>query len=191
MLDALAIEFVGDAHLDLIEFIEHVELGDRQAIEAVHLHRIAANHAVKPAAATATAGGGAVFPAPVAEVVIEAALQFGGEGALAHPGGVSLGHANHPVNQGRAHARPDAGSAGDRVRGRDVGVGAVVEVEQGALGALKQDVLAGPGRLVDRADAVDDVGGQALAVGGVLGDHRLAIEGFDPVDPLQQQVLLR
>ena len=191
MLDALAIEFVGNTHLDLVELIEHVELGDRQAIEAVHLHRITANHTVKPAATAAPARGGAVFTAPVAEVVVEAALQLGGEGALAHPGGVGLGHADHPVDQGGADAGADAGPAGDRVGGGDVGVGAVVEVEQGALGALKQDVFAGPRCLVDRADAVDHVGGQALAVGGVFGDHRLAIEGFDPVDPLEQQVLLR
>ena len=190
VLDPLAIEFVGHAHLDLIELIEHIELGDRQAVEAVDLHRVAADHAVEPAAAPASAGGGAVFAAAVTEVVVEAALQFGGKRTLAHPGGVSLRHADHPVDKGGAHAGTDAGPPRHRVGGGHVGVGAVVEIEQGALGPLKEDVLAGSGCLVDRARAIHHMGGESLAIAGVFGDHRLGIEGIEAVDLLQEVVLL-
>ena len=65
----------------------------------------------------------------------------------------------------------------------------MVEVQQGALGPLEQNVFAGSGRLVNRAGAVDHMGGEALAVIGVLLDHRIGVEGFDPIDLLQQFVL--
>ena len=190
VFDPLAIEFVGHTHLDRIELIEHIELGDRQAVEAVHLHGVAADHAVEPATAPASAGGGAVFSAAVAKVVIETALQFGRKGTLAHPGGVGLRHADHPVDQGGAHTGTDAGPPRHRVGGGHVGVGAMVEIEQGALGPLKEDVLAGPGGLVDRARAIHHMGSESLAIAGVLGDHRLGIERIEAVDLLQEVVLL-
>ena len=43
----------------------------------------------------------------------------------------------------RADAGADAGRAGDRVGGGDERIGAVVDVEQRALGALEEDVAAG------------------------------------------------
>ena len=59
-------------------------------------------------------------------MVVEAALQLGGEGPLAHAGGVGLGHADHPIDQGGTHAGADAGPATHRIGRGDIGVGAVV-----------------------------------------------------------------
>ena len=123
-------------------------------------------------------------------MVVEAALQFGGEWAFPHAGGVGLCHPNHPVDQGGSYPRTDAGPPGDGIGGGDIGIGAVVEIQQGALGTLEKNVLAGPGRLVNRAGAIDHVGGQSGAVAGVFGNHGVGIQGLQPVDLGEQFVLL-
>ena len=71
---------------------------------------------------------------------------------------VGLGDPDHPVDVAGADARAGARSAGDRVRRGHVGIGAVVEVEEGGLRALEQDVLAGLQGVVHEPDGVGDVG---------------------------------
>ena len=83
-----------------------------------------------------------------------ASQQLGRERAVAHPGGVGLHDAQHLVDQGRADAAGGAGPAGGGRRRGDVRVGAVIEVEQHALGAFEQDVLAGLDLLVQEARGV-------------------------------------
>ena len=122
-------------------------------------------------------------------MVVETALQFGGERTFANASGVGLGHADHPVDQGGADTSTDAGATGNGVGGGDVGVGAVVQVEQGSLSTLEQDVFAVAGGLMDLPGAVDHVRSEALAVSEVLADHILGIKGIDAVDRLQQLIL--
>ena len=134
MLDADTVEVIGHTHLELVEFVEHVKLGDGQTIETVDAHRIATDDAVEPATTAAAACGGAEFTAAITEVIVEAALELGGERSLADARGVGLGYADHPINQGWPHPGSNACSAGDGIGGGDVGIGAVVEIKQGALG---------------------------------------------------------
>lgn len=61
VLDSLTVEFIGHAHLDLIHFVEHIQLGDGQTVETIHLNGVAADHTIEPSAAAAAAGGGAEF----------------------------------------------------------------------------------------------------------------------------------
>src|SRR5690606_17882659 len=65
VLGALAAVLVGDAHLQRLHAVEHVELGDAQAADAVDRHRALERDDVDPAAAARAAGGGAVFLAAV------------------------------------------------------------------------------------------------------------------------------
>ena len=74
------------------------------------------------------------------------------------PGDVRLDDAHHPVDVAGADPRARARAAGHRVGRRDVGIGAVVEVEEGGLGALEQHVLAELERLVGEVDRVGHVG---------------------------------
>ena len=76
---------------------------------------------------------------------------------------VGLGDAEHAVDPRGADAGSRADGAGDAVRGRDVGIGAVVDVEERALGALEQHVLALAQRAVEDAPGVVDVGLELLA----------------------------
>src|SRR5690606_9649418 len=63
VVEAHAVDVVGDAHRDLLEAREHVELGQHDVGDAVHAGRITSDRGVVPAGATLTAGGGAVFAA--------------------------------------------------------------------------------------------------------------------------------
>ena len=71
----------------------------------------------------------------VAQLVVE----LGGEGPRAHAGGVGLGDAPHLVDARGPTPAPTQAAPGDRVRGGDEGIGAVVDVEHRALGALEDD----------------------------------------------------
>ena len=76
----------------------------------------------------------------------------------------------------RGLAGAGAGAAGGRVRRRDVGVGAVVEVEEGGLGALEEDVCSGGEFIVEEVDGVGQVRTEAFAEGAELGDDGVDIE---------------
>src|SRR5690606_27254587 len=117
VLGALAAVFVGDAHLQRVHAVEHVELGDAQAADAVDGDGALERDDVDPAAAARAAGGGAVFLAAVADALPDLVVEFGRERSAAHAGGVGLADAEHVVDRVRAHA-----GAGQRAA--DGGVGA-------------------------------------------------------------------
>lgn len=66
----------------------------------------------------------------------------------------------------------------------------MIQVEQGSLGALEQDVLAAACRLVNLPGAVHHVGSESSAVGQVFADDRFSIERLHAVDGLEKLVLL-
>ena len=75
----------------------------------------------------------------------------------ADPGRVGLHHADDLVDLERPDAAAGAGAARDRVRRGHERIGAVVEVEERALGALEQDVLAARERVLDQPGRVGEV----------------------------------
>ena len=121
---------------------EDVELVDHQVADAVDRHRVAQRHRVEPAAAALPSGGGAELVALLQQVAAGLVVELGREGPGADARRVGLDDAEHVVDLERADAAAGAGAAGDGVARGDEGVGAVVEVEQRALGALEDDVLA-------------------------------------------------
>ena len=82
-----------------------------------------------------------------------------GERPAPHPGGVGLDDAQDVVQLSRAHAGAGAGAPRHRIGGGNIRIGAVVDVQVGALGAFKEDILALPDRLVNQDR---DVGHQGL-----------------------------
>ena len=191
VLDPLAVDVVGHADLDRGQGVEHVELGQGQLGQRVEPHGVAGHDGVEPARPATATGVGAVLVAPVDEQVAGLVEQLGGERPGADAGDVGLGDADDPVDVHGADAGPGAGTAGHRVRRRDVGVRPVVEVEEGRLGALEQDLLAGVEGLVDEADRVGD---ERLDAGPahleVLLAQVVEVEGQLVVDLGQHGVLL-
>ena len=67
IVDFAAVQLIADADLDLVEAVENVELGERDAVDAAGAHGLAHQHGVEPAAAARAAGDGAEFVAALAE----------------------------------------------------------------------------------------------------------------------------
>ena len=124
--------------------------------------------------------------------------QLGDERPGAHPGHVGLGDADDPVDVAGTDAGAGAGPPDNRVGRRHERVGAVVEVEEGALRPFQQHLPARLEGLVQQGHRVRDVGrqpGRALAevlLGDLGGPHGQAVEhlGQDLVGVRQGHVEL-
>src|SRR5262249_17887031 len=153
--------FVGDANLDRRQTVEHIQLGDGQAVDAVDLHRAFECDQVDPAAAARTPGGRAEFVAAFAQRFAGGVVEFGGKRAAADARRVRLADAEHVVDVARAHAGAGAGATDGGVGRGHERIGAVVDVEQRALRAFKKYTFA--------------VFAQAMQRGGDVVDHRLDV----------------
>src|SRR5690606_30999374 len=138
---------------------------------------------VHPAAAARTASGGAVLGTAVADALADLVVQLGRERAAADAGGVGLGDAQHVVDVLGADAGAGQRAADGGVGAGDVRIGAVVDVQQRALGAFEHHALALLAQLV--ADA-GDVGLHRLDVLAEL--QRFLVGGLE-VHRLHAQVL--
>ena len=160
-------------HGKRIDAGEDVELRDREAGEAVESHRVAERHEVEPAAAPGAASGGTELAARLAQAVAHLVVELRGEGAGAYPRDVGLGDAPGLVDVLRPHPRADAGRAGDGVGRGDERIGAVVDVEQRALGAFEQHEPAAVERVPDDPLGVRDERLEPMAERAVLLGHRV------------------
>ena len=151
--------FVGDADLELVQRGEDVELRDCELGAPVEPHRVSEHHGVEPAGATAPPGVGPELGTAVDEEIPDGVAlgQFSGERAAADAGHVGLHDADDSVDGAGSDPSAGADPTRDGVGGGDEGVGAVIEVEVGGLGALEEDVLAGVEGLVEEVHGVGDV----------------------------------
>ena len=197
---ALAVAFVGHAHLDGVEGGKHIELGQRHIGEAVDLRGVARDDRVEPAAAALAAGGHAVFVTHGAQklagfglfahaAVLGEAL-LGRERAAADARHVRLLDTEHAVDVHRAHARARRRAARAARRGGHIGVGAVIDVEQRALRALEQHRLALAQRAVEHVRGLGHIGLQDARVRQVLLADFLNRVGVEAVDFAQDRILL-
>ena len=99
--------------------------------------------------------------------------QLGGKRPGADAGGVGLDDAQHVIEVARADAAAAGRAAGRGVGRGHVGIGAVIDIEQRALGALEHDVPAFRTQGVQQAGNVGDHGGDLLALGQGLVEDRL------------------
>ena len=167
---------VADRHAQRPDAAEDVELGDRQRVHAVEADRVAEGDEVHPAGAAPAAGGRPELVAALDDPLAGLVLELGREGAGADPGRVGLGDAPDFGDVGRADAGADRRRAGDRVRRGDEGIGAVVEVEQGRLGALEDHRPVGVQGVPAELGGVGDVGLQPMPVVDVFLDHRVQVQ---------------
>src|SRR5262249_8251399 len=142
-IDAMAVEFVADAHLDLGKAVEHVELREGDAVNACNLDRLPHQAGIEPAAAALAARVNPELLTALAELLAYLVGALGGEGARADARRIGLGEAQHVADGAGPHAGARGRLRGHGVGGRHERIGAVVHIEQGALRTLKQDALAG------------------------------------------------
>src|SRR5436305_7973939 len=142
VLDFTAVETVADAHLDLVEAVQNIELGERQPIDSAGTRGLAAQPRIEPAAATWPPGHRAEFAPSLAKAASNLVVLFGGERPLAHPRRVGLADAEHIIDRAGPHPAAGRGLPRHRVRRGHERIGAVVDIEQRALRALEKDALA-------------------------------------------------
>ena len=178
MVERLAVEPVADADLELGQLVEHVELGQRDAVDAGHFARLAHQAGIEPAAAARPPGDRAELGPALAEQLAGLVLELGRERPLPHPRGVGLGDAEHVADGAWPQARAGRRLRRHGVRRGDERIGAVIDVEQRALRALEQDALALPALGVEQRPHRIDIGQDlrrdlgelsAQLVGGNLG----------------------
>ena len=134
---------IADADLDLLEPVEHVELGQGDAVDAGDLDRLAHHHRVEPAAAALAPGDDAELLALCAQRLADLVCELGRERAAADARRIGLGDAEHVADRAGPIPEPDAAWPAIVLRRGDVGIGAVIDVEHDALRALEKDALAG------------------------------------------------
>src|SRR5262249_56107313 len=97
---------------------------------------------VEPAGAARPPGHGAELAAALPDETADIVGLLGRERPLPHAGGVGLADAEDVADRPRPKPRAGRGLGGDRVGGGHERVGAVIDVEEGALRAFEKDALA-------------------------------------------------
>ena len=94
-VEPLAVEHIADANADRVEAVEHVELRQRDAVDARNLGDLTDEHAVEPAAAPLAARDGAELAATLADLLAERVRQLGRKRPGPDARRVGLGNAEH------------------------------------------------------------------------------------------------
>ena len=159
VLVALAgIVLVGDAYLPARRAARARRAGDRQLAARVQPLAQAHHHEIEPARTPAPARVRAVLLAPIDEqrAHLGVECELGGERTAADASCVRLHDAHHALDRARSDAGTGAHAARHGVARGHEGIGAVIEVEVGGLGALEQHPLPGVERAVQEVHGEHD-----------------------------------
>src|SRR6185503_7970699 len=115
-LGETALELVADADLYRLDPVEHVELGDAYARDAVQLDRALERRCVEPAGAPRPSGGRAELAPLLAQVLAYAVRELGRERPTADARRIGLGDTEHVVQVLRTDARARSRRTGHTVR---------------------------------------------------------------------------
>src|SRR5262249_29346326 len=143
-LDPLPIELVRDAEPDDVDAGQDVELVEHDAAHRVDGDGIPQRHRIEPADSTRPAGDGPELLAALRDPGTDLVMELGGKRSGPDTGGIGLDDADDLVHLERADPTARTGPTGHRVGRGDVRVAAVIEVEERALRALEEHVLATP-----------------------------------------------
>src|SRR6185437_6437648 len=124
------------AESDLVQGIQHVELGDRKVRESVDAHRVAHDYCVEPAAAPRTSGSRAKFIPELAHLRLKGLGEFRWQRPLSHTRRVRLDDSEATVQRTRRDTDSDSRAARCSSAGRDERIRPVIDVEQRALRSL-------------------------------------------------------
>ncbi|KAI3478079.1 hypothetical protein L1887_60010 [Cichorium endivia] len=171
----LAVHNVAHRHLELLELVQHVELGQVEARVAVDEARVAHHDQVQPAATASAARRRAVLGSDLLQVVADLLVQLSGERTHADTRSVGLHDANHVADSGGRDTEAGEHTADGSRRARHEGVRAKVDVEEERVGTLHQHLAVLSERGVDEADAVDNVRSETLGEGPVACDLALGV----------------
>ena len=139
---AAAIDGVSHAKRNLVQFVEHIELGHDQPGDTVNHASVTQQWQIQPATAPGTSRHRAIFIATRPQQVAGGIQRFGGEGAATYTRAVRLGDADDAVDCVRRNTGANGGTTGSSAGRSDEGISSVVDVEHGALRPFKHDGFA-------------------------------------------------
>lgn len=157
-------QLVGHGHLDLVEVVQHVQLGQVEGRVVVDRVRVPQQHEVEPPAASATASRDSKFLANRLQLVADVVQLLCREWTGADAGGVGL---DHPDDRSDAHRvqRQALDGTADSSRGRrNERVGAVIQVQHEGIGTLDERRVSGMLVFLKESKLVDNVWFQDLTV---------------------------
>ena len=133
---------IGHACLDGIEPVKHVAFHHDELRHAVDHDGIFQCHQIHPAATTVASRYGTVFVSYFAERVACLVEQLYGERSRAYACAVCLKNTEHFADVRRTYAQSRAYASAGGIGRTDERIGAMVDVEHGALSTFGQHVLA-------------------------------------------------
>src|SRR6185437_3528973 len=186
----LAVDLIAGADGDVGALVEYIHLGDDEPFGTVDHVGVAQQWQIEPAATARATGDGAVLLAAGADEGGGFVVDLGGKRAFADAGDVGLGDADYGADGGGTDAGADRRSTGGGRGTGDEGVGAVVDIEQRALGALEHHLVAGLDGVIQQHGGIGDEGRDLFRGAGVFVVDGLGIERFGAEERLRDGVLL-
>ena len=174
--DPLPVELVGRADPQLGQLAEYVQKHDRQAVDAAEPRGVAGGDDVEPAATPRPPRDGAVFIAPVANVLADRVVLLGGKRTASHPRAIRLDDAQDLCHVAAGHTGSTGYAHSGAVAAGDERECAVIDVQQGPLGPFKEDLLAALDGVQQIGGCVAHVGTQPLRITAVLLEDLLRIQ---------------
>src|ERR1051326_3967588 len=140
---------------------------------------MAAGDGVEPANAAGATRGCAVLVADFSDLLRGGVEQLRREWAFADAAAVCLVHADRPSEPSRTDARALQQAGDGAVGARHVGIGAVVQIEQGGMSTFEHDLAASGDCFVDQRLGLGDVRLQTFGVREVLVRNRISVRTGD------------
>src|ERR1700680_3341757 len=139
IVDFPAIQAIANAHLDAVEPIKDIELGERNPVNAARPDGLPHKYRVEPPATPPPPCDRPELISAIPDQLTDLIVLLGRERAVADPRRVGLANAEHVTDRVGPQPRADRSLCRNRVRGRHERISAVIHIEQGALRALEQN----------------------------------------------------
>lgn len=171
-------EVVCGAYVEFHHVDEGVEPGDDETAQGVEPGGVAEGNEIEPATAAGSAGGRAVFVALFADLVTDFVILLSREWAFSDAGGVGFADAECVVDVPGADSGAEACTSGGGVAAGDIGIGAVIEVEECSLCAFEEDAVASANGFLEDGFGVGDKRLDPLGIAAIFVVEVFKFNGF-------------
>src|SRR5690606_38025306 len=132
---------IAHAKFNAFKAVEDVELGDTQAGDAIDSNRTFKCCTIKPPTTTRAPRDRTEFFADRRQALTDFVVEFGRERTRAYPRGIGLGDTQYVIECLGAYASTGRGRTRHAIAAGYVGIGAVINIQHGALRTFEQQTL--------------------------------------------------
>src|SRR5262245_16033311 len=190
MFEELALIFIGDADFNVVIAVQHVELREAEAGEAIEPGRLPYHYRIEPAAAAGATRRGPVLGANGAHTVTYLIVKLGGEGAHANARGIGFRHPEDVIDARWRYTKARADGTDRGIRRGHKGIGAMVDVQHGTLGSFKQEVIPPQQGVAQHALGVCQIATQLVTPFKAPRQQHIEVKTCMAIDSLDDGILL-